>query len=54
LVSHTEGGTKAEGVQEQGAEENIWGEWRRVHKEELNDMYSSSNIIWVIKSRRMR
>jgi hypothetical protein len=30
------------------------GEWGRIHNEELNDLYSSSNIIWVIKSRRMR
>jgi hypothetical protein len=29
-------------------------EWRRLHNEELNGMYSSPNIIRVIKSRRMR
>ena len=29
-------------------------EWRRLHKEDLNDLYSSPNIVRVIKSRRMR
>ena len=34
--------------------DEVGGEWSRLHKEELNDLYSSSNIIRVIKSRRTR
>jgi len=29
-------------------------EWRKLHDEELYDLYSLLNIIWAIKSRRMR
>jgi hypothetical protein len=50
----------AEGFREYGVEDigpktdEVTGEWRRLHKAELNDRYSSPNIIRVIKSRTMR
>ena len=31
--------------------DEVMGEWRRLHNEELNDMYTSPNIFRVIKSR---
>jgi hypothetical protein len=48
-------------VFENGAEEDIGskrdegtGEWRKVHNEELRDLYSSPSIIRIVKAGRMR
>jgi hypothetical protein len=32
----------------------VIGDWRKLHNEELNDLYSTPNIVGVINSRRMR
>jgi len=34
--------------------DEVRGEWRKLHKEVRNDLYTSPNIFRVIKSRRMR
>ena len=34
--------------------DEVTGKWRKLHSEELNDLYCSPNIIRVIKLRRMR
>jgi hypothetical protein len=34
--------------------DEVTGEWRKLHNEEVNDLYSSPNTIWVVKLGRMR
>jgi len=34
--------------------DEVKGEWRKLHNEELRDIYSLPNIVRVVKSRRMR
>jgi len=34
--------------------DKVTREWRKLHNEELDDLYSSPNTVWVIKSRRIK
>jgi hypothetical protein len=34
--------------------DGVTGEWRKLHNEELHDLYSSTSIIRIVKARRMR
>jgi hypothetical protein len=59
-ASHFEGGTKTEGF-ENRALKRIFrpkmeedGSWRKLRNDELHNLYSSPNIVRVIKARRMR
>jgi len=35
-------------------EDDVTGEWRKLHNEEFNDLYSSPNIVRVMKAKRIR
>jgi hypothetical protein len=59
LVSHFEGGTQTEGFKKSvlrifGPKREEDESWRKLHNDELHSLYSSPNIVRVIKSRRMR
>jgi hypothetical protein len=59
LASHFEGGTQTEGFENSvlrmilGSRRYEDGSWRRLHNDELNSLYSSLNIVRVIRSRMM-
>jgi hypothetical protein len=61
LISRVKGRTQIEDVWEHGAsgvfgpkKDEVMGGWRKLHNEELHNLYSSPDIIAMIKSRRMR
>jgi len=61
LVAEIAGGKEAEGFENMvlrrifgSRRDEVTGEWRRLHIEELNDLYFSPNTVRVIKSIRMR
>ena len=42
------------GILEHQQRDEVTGEWRKLHNEELSDLYSLPNIVRVVKLRRMR
>jgi hypothetical protein len=61
LVAHNEGGTKQKVFENRvlrrifgPKRDKVAGEWRKLRNKELNDLYTSPNIIRLIKSRRMK
>jgi hypothetical protein len=62
LVSDVKGGTETEGACEYRVLRRIFGlngggvigSWRKLHNEELSNLYSSSKIIGLNKTRRLR
>jgi hypothetical protein len=59
-VSHFEGGTQTEASENSVLRRKFVPRryedrsWRRLHNDELNSLYSSPNIVWMFRSRRMR
>jgi hypothetical protein len=55
LIANIEGGSRLR-VFENRVFRRVFGhgEWRKLHNDELNDLYSLPNIVRVVKSRRMR
>ena len=61
MVAHTEGGIRLRVFENRvlrkifgPKRDEVTGVWRKLHNEELNDLYCSPNNVRVIKSRRMR
>jgi hypothetical protein len=61
LVSDIKGGTRLRVFENRvlrrifgPRRDEVTGEWRKLHNEELRDLYSSPNIIRIMKSSRMR
>jgi hypothetical protein len=60
LVSHFEGGTQTEGFENRvlrrifGPKREEDGSWRKLRNDEFHKLYSSPNIVRVIKARKMR